>query len=171
MHLALPQGSGQPKHWHSPCYCAQLAGPREAAHRVLLVHVNLRRQHSHGRAAARALAGTCPEVRLAGIGTVLLQGASAVVHRVTAAPRRLHLLPPLSALPQALPCLQGAPATVGISSAHAVPTGGIHLTRCHLHSGHLEAETGSSSVGQAAPSPGWQCPWGLGNLRPNTGTE
>lgn len=44
-------------------------------HRVLLVHVDLGRQDGHGRAAAGTLAGTGPEVRLAGVGAVLLQGA------------------------------------------------------------------------------------------------
>lgn len=58
-------------------------------------------------------------------------------------------LPDLSALQWAAelggpsPCLQSAPATVGISCAHTVPAGGMHLTCCNLHTGHLQTE-GSS---------------------------
>lgn len=44
-------------------------------HWILLVHVDLCRQDGHGRTAAGALAGAGPEVLLAGVGTVPLQGA------------------------------------------------------------------------------------------------
>lgn len=61
-------------------------------------------------------------------------------------PPGLPALPP----PQgASPGLQSAPAAVGISCAHAVPAGGVYLTRRHLHAGHLQAEGAQLSKGAA----------------------
>lgn len=55
-----------------------------------------------------------------------------------------HSLSPSPSYPAitsgASPGLQSAPATVGISCAHTVTAGGVYLTGCHLHSGHLQAE-------------------------------
>lgn len=107
------------------------------------MHINLRGQYCHDRAAAGALAGTGPEMRLAGVGAVLLESAPAGT--VESGPRPGPLLPQHS-----LPChplgvspgLQSAPAAVGIGRAHAVPAGGVYLTRSHLHSGHLQAGGG-----------------------------
>lgn len=132
-----------------------LASPR--THWVLLAHIDLGRQDGHGRTAAGALAGTGPEMLLAGIGAVLLQGAPGV------APQGQdpgQLLPP----PQpswssccwcpASPRLQGTPAAVGICRTHAVPTGGVHVAGGDLHPGHLGAEVGAQLNGTASLSLG-----------------
>lgn len=47
-------------------------------HWVLAAHVDLRGKDGHGRAPAGPLAGAGPEVRLGGVGTVLLQRAPGV---------------------------------------------------------------------------------------------
>lgn len=61
---------------------------------------------------------------------------------------------PAPPLPGASPCLQGAPATVGIGRTHAVPTGGVHGARSDFHSHHLEAEAGAWLSEAAHPSQG-----------------
>lgn len=60
--------------------------PGVPTHWVLPAHINLSRQDSHCGTAAGALAGTGPEMLLARVGAVLLQGAP-VVARYTSGPR------------------------------------------------------------------------------------
>lgn len=142
----------------------ELSPSSPGTHWILLVHVDLCRQDSHGGTAAGALAGTGPEMLLAVVGAVLLQGApGAAWHR--SGPRRApgptaaaHTLP---LPPGASPCLQGTPATVGVGCTHAVPAGGVHSTGGDSHPGHLEAEGRAQLSGAAGLCPGnrqWRGP-------------
>lgn len=69
-----------------PGPCCELELPRAwlslsflcaSTYRVVPAHIDLRRQHCHGRAAPGALTGTGPEMRLTGVGTILLECAPA----------------------------------------------------------------------------------------------
>lgn len=61
----------------------------------------------------------------------------------------------LPALPMlgASPCLQGAPATVGVGRPHALLTGSMRGARSDFHPGHLKAEAGAQLSEAAGPSP------------------
>lgn len=57
--------------------CPWALGWCGSTHCVVPVHINLRGQYCHGRAAAGALTGTGPEMWLAGVGAILLECAPA----------------------------------------------------------------------------------------------
>lgn len=90
------------------------------------MHINLRGQYYHGMAVFGGLTGTGPEMWLTGVSVILLECALG---------------------------LQSTQATIGIRCAHTSPSGGVYLTRCHLHSGLLhvllQADLEEPSCGSA----------------------
>lgn len=83
--------------------------PGPPTHGVFLAHINLSRQDGHGGTAAGTLTGAGPEMLLAGIGAVLLQGAPGAAG---------HVRTQVSSLLPSLPGPAPAQGSHRVSRAH-----------------------------------------------------